>query len=156
MKLIKTLALCFFIFSMTNCSDPCSNVDCGPGMCEDGTCICPTGYEGTSCETESRSLTYGLYDLTMSECGATVTLDIDRMEIQERSGDIFSVSVTLIEDGAENFTLDGTLSGNSLEATGESSGIDIITRGTFSEDSNTFTGEIVVVGFASCDVTFVK
>jgi len=141
---------------MSNCSDPCADVNCGPGTCDDGTCICPTGYEGISCETESRSLFYGSYNVTMSDCGPSVTLGIESIQIEERTGDILSVSVLLIEEGQPSITLDGTISGNRLDSSGESNGFDLITRGTFSETGDTLTGEIVVVGSSTCDATFVK
>jgi hypothetical protein len=41
---------------MTSCNpDACNDVVCAnAGVCEDGSCKCPVGYEGTTCETISR------------------------------------------------------------------------------------------------------
>lgn len=58
---MKKIFLLFTIFSLvlTSCKkevvDKCEDVICYNGaVCEDGTCLCPEGYEGTNCqETES-------------------------------------------------------------------------------------------------------
>lgn len=31
--------------------DPCYSVNCGVGTCTGGTCSCPSGYSGGSCQT---------------------------------------------------------------------------------------------------------
>lgn len=47
------LALFVILILVSGCaSDNCSDVNCqNGGICEDGTCHCPTGYKGPSCET---------------------------------------------------------------------------------------------------------
>lgn len=64
MKKLKTILLAGVltagVFSsavFTSCnSDACADVVCSNGgACVDGTCACPVGYEGTKCETESRT-----------------------------------------------------------------------------------------------------
>lgn len=53
-----TSLLTFFSFSLMTyigCKkDPCEQVNClNGGACNDGTCVCPTGYEGTFCENNT-------------------------------------------------------------------------------------------------------
>lgn len=64
MKSIKSVAFsalltlgAFSAITYTSCSkDDCEDVICSNGgTCVDGTCACPTGYEGTTCQTESRA-----------------------------------------------------------------------------------------------------
>jgi hypothetical protein len=56
-----SLILALPLFALNSCStDPCETVTCGANgvATEDGdncTCVCETGYEGNSCETEVRS-----------------------------------------------------------------------------------------------------
>lgn len=48
-------AFCAVLYSSCT-KDECKGVTClNGGTCSGGTCTCPTGYEGTSCETESRT-----------------------------------------------------------------------------------------------------
>ena len=51
--LLTVSAFCAVIY--TSCKkDDCKDVVCNHGgTCSGGSCICPTGYEGTSCETRS-------------------------------------------------------------------------------------------------------
>lgn len=70
MKSIKTIALsailtvgAFGTVLYTSCTkDACKDVTCqNGGTCSDGKCTCPTGYEGTNCETKSRDKFVGTY-----------------------------------------------------------------------------------------------
>lgn len=102
------------------CSDdPCEDVTCGPGVCEDGTCICPAGYEGSSCETETRSLYYGTYVLSNVDCGSPDTeLDIETVQI--RAGNNMDItSIELVLEGEEVSILQGFLVDDSIIATAE-------------------------------------
>ncbi len=53
--LLSVSAFCAVLY--TSCSkDKCKDVTCqNGGTCNDGTCTCTTGYEGTNCETLSRA-----------------------------------------------------------------------------------------------------
>lgn len=46
----------FVAITYTSCNrDKCKTIVCAyGGVCNGGTCVCPTGYEGTNCETISR------------------------------------------------------------------------------------------------------
>lgn len=45
---------CWMALNLQSCkeADPCEEVTCQRGNCVEGTCDCPTGYEGVQCETE--------------------------------------------------------------------------------------------------------
>jgi hypothetical protein len=68
MKKVKSLlaiaSLAFGMFIMNACSDPCKDVTCqNGGVCDEGTCICATGYEGEDCATEARTKFVGSYTI---------------------------------------------------------------------------------------------
>src|SRR5579872_6337774 len=46
----------FFSFAYVSCNrDKCKTIVCANGgVCNQGACICPSGYQGTNCETVSR------------------------------------------------------------------------------------------------------
>jgi hypothetical protein len=53
---------------MTSCNpDACKDVICSNGgTCTDGSCTCPSGYEGPSCETLSKTKMIANYNVTAS------------------------------------------------------------------------------------------
>lgn len=81
---IGVLAL-FSAVTYTSCNDdPCKAVACAyGGTCNDGECICPSGYEGTSCEVVVKDRYLGTW--TVFEDG-TVT-DAAQYEVNIRSGE---------------------------------------------------------------------
>ncbi len=67
---IKTIMLsalsaiaAFATVTYSSCeSDPCKAIVCANGgVCNDGSCTCPSGYEGTQCETVMRDKFIGVY-----------------------------------------------------------------------------------------------
>jgi len=67
-KTIITAFSCLAFFTLCTfvaCTpDPCEQVNCAySGFCEDGTCICQTGYEGVHCETITREKFKGIYNV---------------------------------------------------------------------------------------------
>ncbi len=66
MRRVKNLfafaTLAFGMFMMNACTDPCKDVEClNGGVCDEGECICATGYEGTDCGVEMRTKFLGSY-----------------------------------------------------------------------------------------------
>jgi len=68
MKLLKLmlllLAVMFTIVGIQSCNNECENLLCqNDGICESGTCICPDGFLGNSCETFDASQVQMLLDI---------------------------------------------------------------------------------------------
>lgn len=70
MKSIRNIAFgallaigAFSVVTYTSCTkDECKDVVCqNNGTCVSGTCNCPTGYEGTTCQTKSRDKFIGTW-----------------------------------------------------------------------------------------------
>lgn len=57
------------IFNACGSTDKCESVNCGlNGVCNDGTCVCDAGYEGTNCETETRKKYLGIANVGVGLC----------------------------------------------------------------------------------------
>jgi len=57
------------VIGLSSCSDPCDDVNCGPGVCEDGTCLCPDGFSGINCEIEDLCFSVDCGDFGTCEDG---------------------------------------------------------------------------------------
>lgn len=69
MKSLRLLVLSasFLGLTLTGCKDECKDVVCqNGGTCEEGTCLCVSGYEGENCETEVRAKFIGSYSVSES------------------------------------------------------------------------------------------
>lgn len=126
MKNLKALFLASFLtvgtFStvfFTSCNqDKCKDVVCGNGgTCKeaDGSCDCAVGFEGTNCDTESRTKLIGTYLLSGSDnTGGTYSnlstttsvsaVDKKKFLINIASTFIFTCTMT----GTNAFTIDNT------------------------------------------------
>jgi hypothetical protein len=52
---VVTLSACFAIVQTSCNADKCKTIICANrGVCNNGVCTCPSGYEGTNCETINR------------------------------------------------------------------------------------------------------
>lgn len=61
-KILSLLSL-FLILVVSSCKDECDDVNClNGGRCDDGDCICATGFEGSECQTETRAKFFGTYN----------------------------------------------------------------------------------------------
>ena len=86
-----SLALSFVALALTGCKDECKDVVCqNGGTCDEGTCLCATGYEGTNCETEVRAKFVGSYSVQESCQSGNYT---------------FSMSVTSSSTGVSNIII---------------------------------------------------
>jgi len=129
--------------------DPCKDVVCGPGTCEEGTCVCPEGYEGSSCEIFTKEKYFGDYIASYSECVNFLTLEFNNITLSSKEGGgPFDVSVSIDPDSD---TLDGTLENGELNVSGDFGLVFTIT-GTFSDENN-FSGVFEVDLLGSCKMT---
>lgn len=137
--------------------DPCKDVTCqNGGTCDEGECICPTGYEGTNCETEERAKFFGTWRTTNETCtsGGPSTFDIT---ITTNSGDISKINIANLYGAG--FTAVATLTGNNVSIASQSFGTGSIV-GSGSLSGTTLTLSYTVTGGGSSDncngVTFTK
>ncbi len=82
MKSIKNIALsalftigAFSAVTYTSCNqDDCKDVVCqNGGTCSGGSCTCPSGYEGSNCETASSAKFIGTWNVSEPSCGGNYT-----------------------------------------------------------------------------------
>ena len=115
MKNLKSLFLASFLtiglFStvvFTSCDpDPCKDIICANGgTCTDGNCTCPSGYEGTLCETLSRDKFIGVFSGTETctvgtdAYSITVTANSDKVKFNIQN--LYNQSFTAIATRAGN------------------------------------------------------
>jgi len=144
---------------IVGCSDPCRDVDCGLGACDDGTCICPVGYEGTACETLEIEKYFGTYNETESMCIPSGTLETFELIVAATpNGRPQEVTINLGTQGIAYITFTGTLKNGKVEAALEGNSTLATILGDFT-DVNTFVGvyNIVAAGGAdACSFTMKK
>lgn len=108
----KLLFPVLLVSSLFGCqSDPCKNVSCiNDGICFEGKCLCPEGYEGVNCETLQQATYDGNY--TVSE---TCNLGDYNYSIQivTDSLDIHSIAIyNLVDLG---IPVNATVNGNEID-----------------------------------------
>jgi len=150
-KYINQLFLVAALLIVASCGDddPCMDLNCGSGTCEDGTCVCPEGYEGASCGTLEIAKYFGQFAVTNFECVDSSTLGTETVTIEAQSnGEPFEVVVT-IKGFAFEEDLVGTLKNESLDVSFTSVEGTITITGIFKDD-NSFTGEYIVNNDVVC------
>ncbi len=149
--LSTTLLLSFYA-----CSDNCDGVECGPGVCDDGTCQCPDGYEGDACEIISNSVYYGEYSVVDATCGTTNnTTIIETITIAARpNGNPTEINLTAASSSITS-TIDGTIINGEIEAEGTFSSFTLGVSGSFSDNDN-FEATLSGAGLICTGVTFKK
>ncbi|MBK7855786.1 MAG: calcium-binding EGF-like domain-containing protein [Bacteroidetes bacterium] len=118
--------------------DPCEDVTCqNGGTCDEGTCICAAGYEGTNCETAMRTKFIASYNCSNSclpgsswSCSITSSATgIDKVVLQDLgntpgldvTGTVDGSSITIAsqtdtDDAGDSWTIEGSgsISGTTL------------------------------------------
>ncbi len=122
MKRMKTIAFsillsvgAFSVITYTACTkDECKDVVCSNGgTCIGGACVCPTGYEGSTCQTESRTKFIHQYTVSAS-CQATYVANITAAS----GTDVTKVTITnfanLNSAAGTTTTVTATVDGSSI------------------------------------------
>ncbi len=165
MKSIRNIAFAalmtigaFSAITYTACNkDECKDVVCNNGgTCVDGTCSCPTGYEGTNCDAKTRDKFIGSW-AGSDKCGLgtyTITLSIAASS---------SSSVTALVSNPGGYGTAVTITGNvtasnTLSFNQQSVGGGRTLTGTMTFNGNNMTFKYTVteaVGTSdSCDGTY--
>ncbi len=144
------------VLILTGCSDPCEDVVCGPGMCDDGTCICPDGYDGSSCELLTNRIFAGSWtisdlDCNSSELGLLTSVTI----VPDLNYDQFTVVINLGFDNFYYYELNATIKDGVLESSTNFNNIPWEFSGSFL-NHDSFEGMIVVVSMYDCNVMLNK
>ena len=80
--------------SLSSCNEPCEAIVCASGgVCNDGDCICSSGYEGNQCETETREKFKGIWYVT--ENGTLSTTAQYTISVEAVEGDNKTTELTI-------------------------------------------------------------
>ncbi|MBA3898947.1 MAG: hypothetical protein H0X62_01865 [Bacteroidetes bacterium] len=152
MKKIKNvIAVMIMAFGLMvtaqSCRDACKDVECNNGTCDEGTCICEGGYEGTNCDVAVRSKFLGTYAFTENcNSGAdqySVTVNADGSDIQK---------IRIVNIYGAGLTTEATVSGTSLTIASQSFGSTNSTiSGSGSVSGNNLTITYTVTATAGSD-----
>lgn len=153
-KLLKNFSaiLVATVLMMTgSCTDPCKDTTClNGGTCIDGSCDCPTGYQGDSCKYETRSFFYGTYNVHAT-CSAT-GINNYTCNISEVSGDLFKVRIANFANSFSNYVT-ATINGNLINIASQSPDNDgRIVSGSGSLSGNVIQMSYTVAGGSGTDV----
>ena len=120
MKFFKYLSFCLALSALAtlnqSCSKdaPCNSIVCeNGGTCNDGTCDCAEGYEGTNCSTEVRAKFIGSYP-GMDACSTTGASGTYTSTIATSTTGVNSILITGLWEGFFITAINGTVSGNEI------------------------------------------
>lgn len=150
MKNLKSILLAGFLtvgaFStavFTSCNpDACKDVVCqNGGNCTDGTCSCPSGFEGSNCEILSRTKFLGTYS-----GNETCTIGNDTYSIQ-CTAHSDSTKFNIINLYNQSFTAISTADKNAFTIPSQSVGANVTVTG-----SGTITGNSITITYTITDL----
>lgn len=166
MKSIRRIALsvlltvgAFTAVMYTSCSkDECKDVTCqNGGTCSGGTCTCPTGYEGTNCQTLTRDKFVGSYTGT-DQC-TTGQYNIN-LSISAASANNLQVLINNVGGFGTSITATGVVtSTNQVTITSANVGSGRVLNGTMTFNNNVMTFQYTVVQGTdtdNCNGTYTK
>jgi len=156
MKNIYRILILALVLGMYSCGDNCDGVECGPGVCNDGTCDCPDGLEGDACEINSNSVYFGDYSIVDATCGTTSnTANIESISIAGHSnGNLAEIELTA-SSSSGTATIDGTIINGNIEAEGPFTSYTLGISGAFSDNDN-FEVTLSGAGLSCSGVTYAK
>jgi len=136
---------------VTSCNpDECKDIVCANGgSCSDGTCVCPAGYEGTLCETQSRTKfvkTWSATDLQgantlVYSCTITSGVGITGVIISNDFSDDYFIN-----------NINATVNGNTISIASyqpDADGYAVAGTGTFSSNKINWTYTITEIATSS-------
>lgn len=133
MKSIKQFALTAFLTVSAFCAvvytscnkDECKDVTCqNGGTCSAGVCSCPTGYEGTNCETKSRDKFVGTYvgseicSIGTDNYSVTLAANSDALKLTYTNLYNDNITATCTMAATDSFTFSGTQGGATFSGSG--------------------------------------
>ncbi|MBP9153264.1 MAG: hypothetical protein KBF73_13340 [Flavobacteriales bacterium] len=120
--------------------DACKDVTClNGGICDSGDCVCATGYAGTNCDTEQRSVFVGNYS-AVENCN----LGDFNYEISINANSENVTEIVLHNLGDFNFDIVGVVSGTAVTFT-DQPGTGSTINGTGTLDNGVLTIDYTLV-----------
>lgn len=119
---MKKLFLLFLLLSssLIGCKEKCADVNClNGGVCNDGTCTCPIGYDGEFCQDEARTKFLGNYSVheEISSSSGNTSKDYT-CSIVTNGTDKFAIKFTNLYNYSScpngNNEVEATVSGNNI------------------------------------------
>lgn len=151
LRSIMSAASIATLLAIGACNDACDEQVClNGGTCVDGVCSCPSGYQGDSCNYETRSFYYGTYNVH-ELCSATGITDYTA-NISEVPGDLFKVRIANFANSFSNYVI-ASVNGNLISITGQSPDNDgRVVSGSGSYSNNTITMSYSISGGSGTNV----
>lgn len=135
--MLRTFALMMILLAVAACKNPCKDIDCGShGSCNEGSCICETGYETDGegrCSAEQRAKFVGMYSC-IDQCENSVN-DNYFCTIENSSAGIDKINIGNIYGFANN-VVTATVSGSSFTVAAQTTADNFSIEGSGSLASN--------------------